>query len=103
MAKRRRKTRTNLGAPPAAHAKALRRHLRSWGENADRVQELAKAGKCHLAQMHYEDAHFDEGAARAERDGIGRHGKKLNITPNMRKTIAARKALETHCGRQKAY
>jgi hypothetical protein len=53
--------------------------------------------------MHYEDAHFDEGAARAERDGIGRHGKKLNITPNMRKTIAARKALETHCGRKKAY
>jgi hypothetical protein len=101
MAKRRRrKTKVSLGSAPLAHAKQLRKDLIHFKQASELALDLATRGKCNRAQQAYENANYQEGRVNAHRESI-RGGKQLriNITPHHRLMIAARKALESHCGR----
>lgn len=102
---RRRKTRTNLGSSPSVHAKRVRRLIHDVTRHAEEAERFAKAGKCDVAQLHYEDAIYRTGELHAHLNSIGRHEYAVRkaAQPNLpaRAKIAARKALETHCGRPK--
>jgi hypothetical protein len=106
MAKRRkRKTRTNLGSPPSVHTKRVRRLMHDITHYSERAETLAKEGRCDLAASNYEDSIYALGSFHAHMSSIGKHeqpvrGKARTNMP-LRAQIAARKALETHCGRAK--
>jgi hypothetical protein len=105
MAKRRRKPRTNLGSPPSAHVKRIKRLIFDITHEAEQAASLAKAGKCTSAQLHYEDAVYRTGELHAHMGSVGKHEYLVRkvAQPNLptRAKIAARKALEAHCGRPK--
>jgi hypothetical protein len=106
MTKRKtRKRKVNLGSPPSMHAKRVRRLIYDVMHSAEQAQAFAKAGKCGVAQSHYEDAVYQSGELHAHMRSIGRHEYAVSkaARPNLaaRAKIAARKVLETHCGREK--
>ena len=106
MTKRKtRKRKVNLGSPPSAHAKRVRRLIQDVVSEAAQAESFAKAGKCSVAQLHYEDAVYRSGELHAHMRSIGRHEYAVSkaARPNLaaRAKIAARKALEAHCGREK--
>jgi hypothetical protein len=99
-----RQRRLNLGSPPSAHVKRIRRLIFDVTHNAEQAESLAKAGKCALAMFHFEDAIYRKGELVAHMDSVGKHAyavRKAVSTKAARAQIAARKALETHCGRLK--
>lgn len=105
MAKRR-KRRVNLGSAPSVHAKRARRLIHAVTNAAESAERLAGQGKCNVAQNAYENSLYHTGEYRGHADSIGKHGKAFSKAAHfnlaLRAQIAARKALEMHCGRPKA-
>jgi len=105
MAKRSRKTRMNFGSPPSAHMKNIRRLIHNITTNAEKAKVHAKGGRCDMAQLYFEDAFYYMGGLHAHIDSVGKHGyvvkKAAKTNLPARAQIAARKALETYCGRAK--
>ena len=104
MAKQR-KRKVNLGSAPSVHVKRIRRLIFDVTHEAERAESLAKAGKCALAQLHFEDAIYRTGELHAHMGSVGKHEYAVRkaAQPNLpaRAKIAARKALEAHCNRSK--
>jgi hypothetical protein len=104
MTKKRKRRRVNLGSPPSAHAKRARKLNAEILRHAKAAQESAKAAKCPRAQEQYEDALATRGEYWGHLRSIGRHEiafRRAVSTEAPRAIIAARKALEQHCGRAK--
>jgi len=108
MAKRRRKRQASLGSPPSAHAKEAKWYWRNLEQKAKTAQRMAVAGKCDLALFNYEDVVYYRGALDAHLKSIGTHRYAFERAMGhqgprtlRREQIAARKALELHCGRPK--
>jgi hypothetical protein len=105
MAKRR-KRKVNLGSAPSVHLKRVKRLMHDISYAAERAEESAKGGKCNLAQSQYEDSIYSLGAFHAHMQSIGKHEQlvRKHARTNLphRAQIAARKALEMHCGREPA-
>ena len=106
MTKRKtRKRKVNLGSPPSTHAKHVRRLIHAVTHSSELAKRFAVAGRCTVAQHHYEDAILHTGELYAHLYSVGKHedavrsASKSNLAT--RAKIAARKALETHCGREK--
>ena len=74
--------------------------------SSERAEELAKTGKCANAALSYEDSMYSLGELHAHMQSIGKHEQlvrsKARTNMPLRAQIAARKALETHCGREPA-
>lgn len=106
MAKRRRRRQATLGDPPRVHAKALRKALQHYKRSANEALRAAQAGRCLIAQESFEEAYRMRGHVQAQMDSLG--GKRrlaqkvIDLAAPARTMLAVRKALETHCGREKA-
>ena len=103
MAKRRRR-RVNFGAPPSVHAKRAKWLWANLRQKSETARAQAEAGKCDLALLNYEDAVYYRGALDEQLSSIGRHRyafeRAMGHGSDLRRAqIAARKALEMHCGR----
>jgi hypothetical protein len=110
MAKRRKRRRVSFGDPPLVHTKRLRKLIPQYGRLAKEAARRAAEGTsaaCSLAQTLFEDAHRLRGQVQAHMDSLGSKRKfaiqRINLTDHARAMVAARKALENHCGRQRAY
>jgi hypothetical protein len=105
MAKRRRR-RAILGSPPTRHAHQLRKALQHLNTSLENTIRNAQQGKCAFAQEQFEEAHRWLGREEAHVESVGPHRlfleRRVNLAVPRRKVIAARKALEAHCGRPKA-
>jgi hypothetical protein len=88
------------------HAKALRKAIQHYKRSADAALRAAQAGRCLVAQEDFEEAHRMRGHVEAHMDSLGGKrrfaAKTVNLTGVARTMIAARKAIEAHCGREKA-
>jgi hypothetical protein len=106
MAKRRRKRKANLGSPPSAHVKRVKRLMHDVIHYSEQAETAARAGKCDLAATHYENSVYRLGELHAHMGSIGKHEQlvrsKMRTNMPLRAQIAARKALEAHCGREPA-
>jgi hypothetical protein len=106
MAKRQKRHHVNLGDPPRVHARALRKAIQHYRQEAETALHLAQAGRCMLAQQSFEAAHRMRGQVEAHMDSLGSKRRfaagKVNLTPLARTMIAIRKALESNCGREPA-
>lgn len=105
MKKRSRKRQMNLGGSPLEHTRKLRKAIQHLNANVEAAERFAKQGKCAVAQESYEEAHRWLGMEQAHVESVGKHRHllemKVNLTAPRRKMVAARKALETYCGREK--
>jgi len=104
MSKRRK--RVSLGDSPRVHARSLRKAIQHYKRSAAAALQAAQAGRCLVAQEDFEEAHRMQGHVQAQMDSLG--GKRrfavkmIDLAAPARMMIAVRKALETHCGREKA-
>ena len=105
MAKRR-KRRVSLGDPPRVHARALRKAIQHYRQSADSALRAAQGGRCLIAAEDFEEAHRWRGYVQAHSDSLGSKrrfaARTVNLTPIAQMMIAARKAMEVHCGREPA-
>lgn len=97
--------RVSLGNPPTIHAKRARWLAGQLRSKAHVVQTQAAVNRCDLATFAYDDVLRARAALDENLHAIGQHGRKyaeaLKSVDLRRMEIAARKALETHCGRPK--
>jgi hypothetical protein len=95
-----------LGDPPKVHLRALRKAIQHYKHDAEAALRAAQAGRCTPAQEMYEEAHRMRGQVEAHMDSLGSKRrltmKMVDLAAPARTMVAVRKALENHCGREKA-
>jgi hypothetical protein len=100
------KRKVSLGDPPTIHAGKLRKAIQHYRRSAEVALEAAQSKECLFAAENFENAHRMRGQVEVHMDSLGSKrrfaSRKINLTPIARTMVAVRRALETHCGREKA-